>query len=77
MKNVLVAQKSLIKILFGDDLLFTLIDITKTNGPFCSEVLLSNFLASWSMLVVFFLDAKDKVNYLEIHKEFYCWEELL
>lgn len=50
---------------------FTLIGVT-TNGPFCSEVLLFNFLASWNMLVTLFLDAEDKVNYLQINKGFYC-----
>lgn len=47
--------------------------ITKTNGHFCSEVPLSNVLASWNILVTLYLDAKDKVNYLQINKEFYCY----
>lgn len=49
----------------------------KNKWAFCSKVLFSSFLASWNVLVALFLDAKDKVNYLKIKKEFYHQKELL
>ena len=51
----------------GDDVSLHRLELQKQMGLSALNYL-SNFLASWSMLVTLFLDVEDKVNYLQINK---------